>query len=128
MRSYSEVILLDSYKERLEYLKLADNNYDNPSRDLTQTLFQSQAWRQVRLQIINRDLAFDLGVFGLYIYDRVIVHHINPITINDIVNETKALFDPENLITTSLDTHNRIHYSIKEDPTVERRPGDTILW
>lgn len=128
MRSYNELITLKSYKERLEYLKLADNNYNNPSRDKTQVLFQSDAWKQVRLQIINRDLAFDLGVFGLYIYDKVIVHHINPITMNDILMETDALFDPNNLITTSLDTHNRIHYSIKEEPTVERQAGDTILW
>lgn len=128
MRSYSELILLDSYKERLEYLKLADNNYNNPSRDITQTLFKSSKWKQVRREVINRDMAFDLGVFGLYIYDKVIVHHINPITIEDIVNESKSLFDTENLITTSLDTHNRIHYSMKEEPTVERQAGDTILW
>lgn len=128
MKSYSELILLDSYKERLEYLKLADNNYRNPSRDKTQILFQSMAWKQVRLQVINRDMAFDLGVFGLYIYDKVIVHHINPITIDDITKGTNALFDIDNLITTSLDTHNRIHYSVKEDPYFERGPGDTILW
>lgn len=128
MRSYSELILLNSYKERLEYLKLVDNNYNNPSRDITQTLFKSSKWKQVRREIINRDMAFDLGVFGLYIYDKVIVHHINPITIEDIVNESKSLFDTENLITTSLDTHNRIHYSMKEEPTVERQAGDTILW
>lgn len=128
MRSYREVILLKSYKERLEYLKLADNNYNNPSRDLTQTLFQSQRWKDVRLKVINRDMAFDLGVFGLYIYDKVIVHHINPITIEDIVNESESIFDKDNLITTSLDTHNRIHYSMKEEPIVERRAGDTILW
>lgn len=128
MRSYSELILLDSYKERLEYLKLTDNNYNNPSRDITQTLFKSSKWKQVRREVINRDMAFDLGVFGLYIYDKVIVHHINPVTIEDIVNESKSLFDTENLITTSLDTHNRIHYSRKEEPTVERQAGDTILW
>ena len=85
-------------------------------------------WKQTRLQIINRDLGFDLGVFGMYIYDRVIVHHINPVTILDIVNNTSALFDPENLITVSHDTHNRIHYGSPREDFVERTPGDTILW
>lgn len=127
MKTYSELITLDSFNERLEYLKLADNEYDSP-RNESQTLFKSATWLMVRAEIINRDLGFDLGVFGHYVYDRIIVHHINPITINDILNETKALFDPENLITTSMDTHNRIHYSRKEEPYVERKPGDTILW
>ncbi len=111
----------------MEYLQLNDNNYNSP-RDKSQTLFKSVAWQRTRLQIINRDLAFDLGVFGMYIYDRVIVHHINPVTMEDIMYESPSLFDPENLITVSHDTHNRIHYGTEDKSYVERTPGDTIQW
>lgn len=74
-------------------------------------------------------MGFDLGVFGVYIPDIVIVHHINPIDENDIIYQTKKLLDPDNLITVSLNTHNIIHYRNEErDIWVERRPGDTKLW
>lgn len=127
MRSYTELLTFDTFNERLEYLKLNDYNYNSP-RNESQSLFKSKTWQEVRLQIIYRDLGFDLGIFGLYIYDRVIVHHINPITYNDILNNTNNLFDPENLITVSHDTHNRIHYSDNDAVFEERQPGDTILW
>jgi predicted HNH restriction endonuclease len=86
-------------------------------------------WKAVRKEIIDRDLGFDLGVFGVYINDTILVHHINPINESDIVYQTKKLLDPENLITLSINTHNLIHYDKKEkEEWVERKPGDTKLW
>lgn len=128
MKSYSDLILLDSYDERLDYLKLLDNNATSP-RHMSIDFYRSHAWRTVRQQILDRDLGFDLGVFGIYISGPMIVHHINPINENDILYQTKRLLDPENLITTSVDTHNKIHYNREvKEPWVERKPGDTILW
>lgn len=128
MRSYSELITIPSFSERLEYLKLLDNNATSP-RHMSESFYKSHIWLTVRNQIIDRDLGFDLGVFGIYIDGPIFVHHINPIEESDIVYQTKKLLDPENLITTSLNTHNLIHYRQEEkDIWVERKPGDTILW
>lgn len=128
MRSYSELILLDNYTDRLEYLKLLDNNVDSP-RDISEQFYKSNMWLHIRKTIIDRDYGFDLGVFGLYIDGIKIVHHINPITEHDIIFRTDKLIDPENLITTSITTHNKIHYNNDEkEEWVERTPGDTKLW
>lgn len=127
-RSYSELILIPSFSERLEYLKLLDNNAESP-RHMSGDFFKSKAWLTVRDMIISRDLAFDLGVFGVYIDGPMYVHHINPINEYDIRNQTRRLLDPDNLITASMLTHNAIHYKKSEKEVwVERRPGDTKLW
>lgn len=126
-KRYSDLIKINGHYERLEYLKLNDNNVSSPRED-SMRFFKSEAWLETRRQIINRDLAFDLGVFGMYIDDRVIVHHINPITIEDIENNSAKLLDHENLITVSHETHNKIHYQKERDLFVERSEGDTILW
>lgn len=128
MRSYTELIKLSSYEERLDYLKLLDNNATSP-RHMSGGFYRSHAWKQVRDYIIARDLGFDLGVFGVYIVGPMLIHHINPICEDDIRYQTKKLLDPENLILTSGHTHNLIHYNSKPRETwVERRPGDTKLW
>lgn len=129
MRSYSELVKLESYYERLEYLKLLDNNVDSP-RHMSYDFFKSQIWLDTRKKIIERDGGFDLGVFGVYIEGPMLVHHINPITEYDIIHMTKKLLDPENLITCSRNkTHNSIHYKTAvNEPWVERAPGDTKLW
>lgn len=128
MRSYSELILLKGYVNRLEYLKLLDNNATSP-RHMSGEFYKSNLWRQVRESIIDRDLGFDLGIFGVYINGVKMVHHINPINESDIIYRSDRLIDPENLITTSIDTHNKIHYrTIEEDIWIERKPGDTKLW
>lgn len=128
MRSYSELILLDNYNDRLEYLKLLDNNATSP-RHMSEQFYKSNLWRHVRQTIIDRDMGFDLGVFGLYIDGVKIVHHINPINESDIIYQTSRLLDPENLITTSISTHNKIHYNTEErEVWTERTPGDTKLW
>lgn len=120
---------LESYKERLEYLRLLDNNVHSP-RHMSQSFYKSHAWRTVRDIVIQRDLGFDLGIFGLYIEGPRYVHHIDPIVEEDIVYNSKKLLDPENLITASANTHNTIHYNQDEKETewVERTPGDTKLW
>lgn len=127
-RSYSELIKLPSFTERLEYLKLLDNNVDSP-RHMSEAFYKSEAWRTIRQQVIDRDCGFDLGVFGVYISDKVLVHHMNPINESDILYRTNRLTNLDNLITVSLRTHNLIHYKNEvEDKWVERRPGDTKLW
>lgn len=128
MKCYSELILLPSHSERLEYLKLLDNNATSP-RHMSEAFYKSRTWKTVRQQIIDRDLGFDLGVFGVYIDGPMLVHHINPINESDIVYQTKRLLDPENLITVAVNTHNSIHYKqTVEEKWVERTPGDTKLW
>lgn len=127
-RSYSELISLNSFTERMSYLKLLDNNVTSP-RHMSAQFYQSRTWRVLRKYIIDRDLGFDLGVFGVYIDGPMLVHHINPIDESDIVYQTNKLLDPENLITVSGNTHNLIHYNKKEkEEWVERKPGDTKLW
>lgn len=128
MRTYTELIMLDNYNDRLEYLKLLDNNATSP-RHMSEQFYKSNLWKHVRQTIIDRDLGFDLGVFGLYIDGVKMVHHINPINESDIIYQTSRLLDPENLITTSISTHNKIHYNTEErEVWTERTPGDTKLW
>ena len=128
-KKYSEVIKLKTFDERLEYLRLAGVSVESP-RDISPAFYKSRQWKLVREEVARRDLGCDLGVFGVYIYWSIYVHHINPITQHDIeVNNYKKLYDHENLICTSLDTHNIIHYRKKvEEQYVERTPGDTKLW
>jgi 5-methylcytosine-specific restriction endonuclease McrA len=128
MRSYSALLQLPTFSERLAYLKLLDNNVTSP-RHMSEQFYQSRTWKKIRKDIIDRDLGFDLGIFGVYIDGTMLVHHINPINESDIVYQTKKLLDPENLILVSGNTHNLIHYNKKEKETwVERKPGDTKLW
>lgn len=119
---------LESFQERLDYLKLLDNNVNSP-RHMSSGFFHSHAWKVVRREIIKRDLGFDLASHGVYINGPIIVHHINPIDENDILNQTRKLLDPENLITVSGQTHNRIHYNQEvKTEFIERAPGDTKMW
>lgn len=128
MKSYSRLIELESFEERLNYLKLLDNNATSP-RHMSMGFYKSDIWKITRQQIIDRDLGFDLGSFGVYIEGSMLVHHINPINERDIIFQTAKLLDPENLITTSNHTHNLIHYNKQEkEEWVERTPGDTKLW
>lgn len=133
-KSYSELKKLKTFEDRFNYLKLSGAvgaetfGYD---RILNQTLYSSQKWKKVRDEVIIRDNGCDLGMEGRDIYSRAIVHHINPISVEDIVNRSDILFDPENLITTTHITHNAIHYSdesiLMQEPIV-RTPNDTCPW
>lgn len=134
MRSYSELKKLKTFKERFEYLKLDGSvgfetfGYD---RYLNQVFYRSDPWKKVRDIVIIRDNGCDLGIEGYDIFDKAIVHHMNPITTEDIENRNPDLLNPEFLITVSFNTHNAITYGSEDllvmEPT-ERFPGDTKLW
>ena len=126
-KTYSELITLPTYAERLEYLKLLDGNAKSP-RHISGPFYKSDIWKHIRKQVMNRDARFDLGIFGMYITGPVYVHHIDPIEEEDILNMTEKLLSLDNLVCTSLETHNAIHYKDQIEPYVERQPGDTILW
>lgn len=130
MKTYNELITLDSYLERLKYLRLFSRNPANADRALMNRFYKSNLWLEVRDRVIHRDLGCDLGVENMFINNgHILVHHIEPITVQDLIDESSKLWDMNNLITVSYDTHNKIHYkNEKEDPFVERRPGDTKLW
>ena len=126
--SYKEMSKLESYTERLEYLRLRGVQHEAP-RDISNPFYKSRAWLNCRNEIIRRDLGQDLGVRGLYVDGVITVHHMNPLTREDIENLTENCFDPDGLITVSDYTHKRIHYDQKEyQEWVERKPGDTKLW
>ena len=134
-RSYSELVTLPTYEERYEYLKLSGRvgadtfGYD---RYLNQQLYQhNQRWKKARDKVIIRDNGCDLGVEGREIYDKIIVHHMNPITMDDIVNDRDWIYDPEYLICTTHNTHNAIHYGDEKRLVLapkERTPNDTCPW
>lgn len=133
IRTYSEMIKLPTFADRFKYLKL--NGFVGEEtfgfdRYLNQSLYHSDLWKTVRDQVIIRDMGCDLAVEGLEIKGRLIVHHMNPVTKQEILEHSESLIDPEFLVCTTISTHNAIHYgddSILE-PFIERRPGDTSLW
>jgi len=134
VRRYSELRRLDSFEDRFNYLSLkgevgqATFGFD---RWINQAFYRSAEWRHVREQVIFRDAACDLGVPGYDIRSQLMVHHMNPMTIEDVEDGRGWILDPEFLITTTHRTHNAIHYgdaSLLVKPPVERRPGDTKLW
>ena len=133
--SYSDLITLPTFKERYYYLKqsgIVANETFGGHRYMNQAYYQSPEWRRVRNEVIIRDNGCDLGMEGYEIADRIYVHHINPITEDDILDRSPALFDPENLICVSFNTHQAIHYGDESLLPIitfnERRPGDTKLW
>lgn len=134
IRTNSELTQLDSFEERFEYLRLKGHVGESTfgfERHLNQKFYTSREWRLVRDAVISRDLGLDLGVPGFEIYDRILIHHMNPITPEDIASGNADILDPEYLVSVTHNTHNAIHYgdaSILRLPVVERRPGDTRLW
>lgn len=133
-RTFSELTRLITFADRFEYLKLNGSvgretfGFD---RWINQQFYRSKQWRDIRNEVIARDEGLDLGFPGYEIYDRIIIHHMNPITAEEIEHGNNDILDPEFLITTTHKTHNAIHYgdaSLLPRPPVERRPGDTRLW
>ena len=133
-KSYLEMIQLSTFEERYEYLKLGGLvgeetfGYD---RYLNQVLYRSLEWKRFRRDIILRDNGCDLACDGYDIIGKILIHHINPITIDDITNRSSWLFDPNNVISTSLNTHNAIHYGDAEllmTGPIERTKNDTCPW
>lgn len=132
--SYRELLQLSSFEDRFAYLNLAGQvGYETfgSNRIFNQQFYHSSEWRRTRNGIILRDNACDLGVPGYEIHSRIYIHHINPITFEDIEFNSEALLDPENLICVSKQTHDAIHYgsesSLPKLP-IERVPGDTCPW
>lgn len=134
IKSYTELSKLKTFNDRFNYLKLdgvvgeETFGYD---RILNQVLYKSAKWRKVRDKVLIRDNGNDLGVEGYQINGRVIIHHMNPITVDDVLKEREWIFDPEYLITVSDLTHKAIHYSneniLPKEP-IERVQNDTCLW
>lgn len=132
--SYSQMMQHESFQDRYEYLKLAGEvgaDTFGADRHLNQKFYRSTEWRRLRNFIIVRDAAFDLAHPDRVISGPILVHHINPISPDDILHASDLLFDPDNLVCVSRDTHNAIHYgdySLVDKDYVERTPGDTKLW
>ena len=128
------MIQYPTFEDRFHYLMLHGKvGFDTFGFDryMNQMLYKSKEWQRIRNEIIVRDNGCDLGIKGRDIYRGILIHHINPITPEDIKLGSKALFDPENLITVSGNTHNAIHYAnddlLIRDP-IERCKNDTIPW
>lgn len=134
-RTYSELIKLPTFEERFEYLKLNGQCSVvtfGGHRVLNQMLYRSPQWKETRHRVIIRDYGCDLGVQDRPISGRIIIHHINPITIEQVQNFDPCVFDLDNLISASDNTHEQIHYgdgsSLIPSTITERKPGDTRLW
>ena len=134
MRTYSELMHLHTLSDRFDYLELGGIVGETTfgfDRWINQQFYRSREWRQIRNHVIARDNGFDLGAEDAPLLGAHLIHHMNPLTLEDIEESTDNLLDPEFLITTSLRTHNAIHYGDKRQlprPFVERTPGDTRLW
>lgn len=133
-KRYSELIQIQSFQERYEYVKLKGfigTETFGGQRCLNQLLYSSPEWKKIRKKVILRDEGFDLAHRDYPIYKSIYVHHINPITVDDILQGHSCVFDLENLISVSFQIHNAIHYGtdlyVHEDP-VERSLYDTCPW
>jgi len=133
IRTYRDLRRLETFQERYEYLRL-QGTVGAPTfgfdRWMNQQFYASREWRNLRSHIIVRDNGCDLGADGYEVHDRIYIHHLNPMTVEDIADSDDIL-DPEFLVATSHKTHNAIHYGderLLAKPFVERRSGDTKLW
>lgn len=134
-KSYSELITIPDFHERFEYLKLdgvVGMATFGSQRYMNQILYSSSEWKSLRRQIIIRDEGCDLGIPGCEINGKILIHHIEPITIDDVRNHARCVYDPDNLICVSFDTHNALHYGDEKQASryviTIRRPNDTCLW
>lgn len=136
IRTYSELIKLPTFEERYRYLKLDGRigietfGFD---RYINQLLYHSDEWQDARQEVIIRDKGCDLGILDREIpKGKIIVHHMNPISIDDILERNPDVYNPEFLISTILNTHNAIHFGDESklllNPVIERRPNDTCPW
>lgn len=134
IKTYSELITLPTFKERYKYLQLSGSVGEETfgfDRYVNQKFYGSQEWKRVRDFVIIRDNGCDLGVEGYDIHGKILIHHMNPIRIDDIRFLSEYLMNPEYLISTTLSTHNAIHYgdeSLLMAEPIERTPNDTCPW
>lgn len=134
IRTYNELMLLPTFEERFEYLKLSGRVGEETfgfDRWLNQKFYRSAEWKHLRDQVIIRDNGCDLGVEGREIYGKIFIHHMNPISKKDILERTDLLLNPMYLISVTKQTHDAIHYSdesiLMNDPIVRSR-NDTCPW
>ena len=134
IKTYSELITIPTFEERFEYLQLKGSVGKNTfgyDRHLNQVLYRSPEWKHLRNQIIIRDCGCDLACDGYDIYDKVLIHHLNPITVEDVLARSRKVFDPDNLVCVSHNTHNAIHYGdvdlLVTGPII-RTKNDTCPW
>lgn len=134
LKTYSELITLPTFEERFKYLELDGMVGDETfgfDRYLNQKFYRTSEWRKVRQEVILRDDGCDLAIEDRPIFSRIIIHHINPISIDDIKLKEDWILNPDFLICTSKRTHDAIHYSdesILFSEPIERSPYDTCLW
>lgn len=134
MRTYSELSKLKTFKERFEYLKLDGLIGEETfgwDRYLNQVFYKSPEWKSTRDKVIVRDNGRDLGVEGYDIFGKIIIHHMNPMSLSDIANRNPDIFNPEYLICVSHETHNAIHYGDVNQlnlGSIERTANDTCPW
>lgn len=134
IRCYSELITIPTFEERYEYLRIGGKVGEETfgfDRYLNQIFYTSDEWKSVRNDIIVRDLGCDLGMADREIFGRILIHHMNPITKEDILKRADILLNPEYLITTVKSTHDAIHYGNKNflgQAPIERRKNDTCPW
>lgn len=134
IKSYSELRRYSTFEERFDYLSLAGVVGESTfgfDRWINQQFYRSRQWRATRDRVIARDLGMDLGCEGHEIYDKIIIHHMNPMRADAIEHGDEDILDPEYLITTTHATHNAIHYgdrSLLPRTMIERSAGDTLLW
>lgn len=134
IRRYSELRRFETLEDRFQYLRL-DGDVGRSTfgfdRYINQKFYQSSQWKHARQMVIVRDMGCDLGVRGYEINGGLVVHHMNPMSIDDIVHGEDWILDPDFLICTTTNTHNAIHYgdeTLLKREFVERKPGDTKLW
>lgn len=134
IRCYKELSRINSYEERFRYLKLVGQVGESTfgfDRYLNQIVYSSRKWKQVRNAVIIRDEGRDMGVEGYEIQGRIVIHHMNPISIEDVEKDSDFIYDPEFLICVAPITHNAIHYGdeslLPKDP-IDRFPNDTCPW
>lgn len=134
IKTYSELITLPTFEERYEYLRIGGRVGEETfgfDRYLNQIFYKSKEWLSIRDQVIARDNGCDLGIPGREIHRRILIHHMNPITVEDILNRSDFLLNPEYLICTVKNTHDAIHYGdenlLNKDP-IERTKNDTCPW
>lgn len=134
IRTYTELMKLQTFEERFRYLKLVARVGEETfgfDRYLNQQFYHSQEWKSIRNEIIIRDNACDLGITGREMNKGIIIHHMNPITKDDLMHQSDFLLNPDYLICVSKKTHSAIHYgdeSLLFDGLVERSKNDTCPW
>ena len=135
IRTYSELISIPTFEDRYEYVKLSGEvgvETFGSSRYLNQTFYRSPEWKRARNYVIARDEGYDLAMPDRMIGGRILIHHLNPISEDDVIQHRSNIVDPENLICVSNNTHQAIHYGddslLVLSKPIERRQNDTIPW